>query len=405
MGGMTNDRQFFDHVIIGAGMAGAKALAAIQEKAPDASVALFGREPDAPVYRPDLSKTLWLDDDASLEKSTLVPGDDGALHRGEQVVRIDPAAHEIELEGGERVGYGSLLLATGSSPRTLEGLAPGERVIYYRTAADYRALRALAQPGSRVVVVGDGYIGTEIAAALSQSGVEVTLVASGATVMTHLFPTDLAQFATKQLTDHGVEIVDGRLAGGEVAGDGVRVRLEDGTTRDASAVVIGIGVQPNTKLAKDAGLTLDEGGIVVDDHLRTSAEDVYAAGDIAVFDDPVLGRRRVEHADAAESMGEAAGRIMAGDGEAYAHTPFFWSDLYDFGWEAIGEVITQHETVEDWADDDFGQGVVYYHEDGKVRGVLLWNVWDSTPKALEVMQETAQKPASPDELKGRIPKG
>jgi NADPH-dependent 2,4-dienoyl-CoA reductase/sulfur reductase-like enzyme len=191
--------------------------------------------------------------------------------------------------------------------------------------------------------------------------------------------------------------------------DGVTVTLEDGTELAADAVVVGVGVTPRTSLAEAAGLTVRD-GIVVDEQLRASAADVFAAGDVARYPDARLGERRVEHANAAETQGKLAGRNMAGAGKPYRTTPFFWSDMYDYGYEAVGELDTRHTVVEDYATGDDGTpdlttGVVYYADDaGHVRGVLLWNVWDSVKLARELVARTASEPvADPATLRGAIP--
>ncbi|WP_210417133.1 NAD(P)/FAD-dependent oxidoreductase [Citricoccus sp. SGAir0253] len=355
-------RDAYDYVIVGAGMAAAKAVRGIRSQDPDGGIGVFGTEPAPPVYRPDLSKTLWVDPKGSVEGCVMVSGEQGSdtapdehtcFHLGTTVAALDPAAHTVTLEDGRTVRYGSLLLATGAEPR-VGGLEPGERVVYYRTLADYRRLREIARQGAHVVVVGGGYIGSEVAAALALNGVRVTLVVSSEPLLGALFPAGLAATVTHEYRDRGVEIVVGRLAGGSVDAGGVTVRLGDGTELAADAAVVGIGVRPRTGLAEAAGLTVDD-GVVVDDHLRTSAPDVYAAGDIARYPDRLLGPRRVEHAAAAETMGTAAGRNMAGADRAYATTPFFWSDLFDHGYEAVGEVDSRLRMVEDWATDAEGR--------------------------------------------------
>jgi 3-phenylpropionate/trans-cinnamate dioxygenase ferredoxin reductase component len=412
-------RDAYDYVIVGAGMAAAKAIEGIRAEDQQGSIGVFGTDTAAPVYRPDLSKSLWVDPEASLEKSLMVSGQPGsekapdehtAIHLGTTVEALDPDDRSMTLAGGQHIRYGKLLLATGAEPRAA-GLEPGDRVIYYRTVADYRRLRQIAEPGKHVVVVGGGYIGSEVAAALTQNGVRVTLVVPSEPLLAHMFPQSLAHTVTREFRYRGVELVRGRLAGGSARTDGVTVRLEDGTELRADAAVVGVGVAPRTALAEAAGLPVDN-GVLVDDHLRTAAHSVYAAGDIARYPDRLLGVRRVEHAAAAETMGKVAGRNMAGADKRYTTTPFFWSDLFDYGYEAVGEVDTRHTTVEDWkaGDDgapDHSTGVVYYVDRiGAVRGVLLWNVWDSVKKAREVIKKTAIEPVSdPDSLRGSIPLG
>ena len=294
---MSDVKDSYDYVIVGAGVAAASAVTGIRDVDDDASIAVFGDEKDAPVYRPDLSKTLWFDDDKSLQDSALLPEADGLeLHVETEVTAIRPDDHEVELSDGTTVGYGKLLIATGAQPRTL-GVEAGDRVIFFRTAADYRALRELTKGGdTHVAVVGGGYIGSEIAAALSQKDVKVTLVLPEDLVQQAMFPEGLARHVTEALSDHGVEIVHGSLDSIESTDDGVTVKIEDGDDIRADAAVVGVGVEPRTALAEDAGLDVDN-GIVVDERLRTSAKDVYAAGDVASYPDVRLGQRRVEHVD------------------------------------------------------------------------------------------------------------
>lgn len=405
---MSNVQESYDYVVVGGGVAGASAVKGIRSEDPSGTIAVLGSEPDKPVYRPDLSKDLWLKEDATLEGSSLagdLDGDDAVdLVTDTTVTEIDPGAHVVRLADGSSVGWGKLLLATGAEPRTL-AVDPGPRVIYYRTAADYRRLRDLVDAGSHVVVVGGGYIGSEITSALVQNDVAVTLVLDLEDVQEQMFPRALAASLTLAFQERGVTVVHGSVAGGEETGEGVRISLDDGTDITADAAVIGVGVLPRTGLAEAAGLDVDN-GIVVDEHLRTSAADVYAAGDVASYPDALLGRRRVEHVDHAQKSGELAGRVMAGADETYDYTPFFWSDILDAGYEAVGETSSRLEMVEDWKDGEAGTGVVYYLSSGHVRGVVLWNVWDSVDKARDLIAETSKEPVTDlESLRGRIPFG
>lgn len=402
---MSNVAESYDYVIVGGGVAAASAVKGIRSEDSSGTIAVLGSEPDPPVYRPELSKDLWLKDDRSLDDASLA----GDLEDDEHVdlvldttvTEIDPDGHAVRLADGTSVGYGKLLLATGAEPRVLE-VAPGPKVIYYRTAADYQRLRAAVDAGSHVVVVGGGYIGSEIASALVQNDVRVTLVLDLQDVQEQMFPRALAASLTKAFADRGVTVVHGTVASGREVDGGVQVALDDGTEITADAAVIGVGVVPRTGLAEAAGIEVDN-GIVVDEHLRTSAADVYAAGDVASYPDALLGRRRVEHVDHAEKSGEAAGKAMAGADSTYDYTPFFWSDILDYGYEAVGEVTSRNDMVEDWKDGELGTGVVYYLRSGQVRGVLLWNVWDSVDQARELIRETADSPVEDlDSLRGRI---
>ena len=405
---MSDPEKTYDYVIVGAGVAAASAVKGIRSQDPSGTVGVFGAEPDKPVYRPVLTKDLWLKDDQTLAGASLAGDLDDDEHvdlvTDATVTGIDPGAHVVRLADGSTVGYGKLLLATGAEPRVLS-VDPGPRVVYYRTAADYQRLRAVATEGSHVAVVGGGYIGSEIASALVQNGVDVNLVLDLEDVQEQMFPRALAASLTKAFAERGVTVVHGTVASGAETDGGVSVTLDDGTEITADAAVIGVGVIPRTGLAEAAGIEVDN-GIVVDDHLRTSVPDVYAAGDVASYPDTLLGRRRVEHVDHAEKSGELAGRAMAGADATYGETPFFWSDILDYGYEAVGEVTSRNDMVEDWKDGQLGTGVVYYLKSGQVRGVLLWNVWDSVDKARELIAETTKEPvADPETLRGRIPLG
>lgn len=387
-------RHDYDYLIIGAGMTADAAARGIREIDADGSIGIVGDEPDPPVRRPALSKDLWTDDEATVEDQTLDPsGDTGAeMHLGQEVAALDLDGKIATTDVGDELGYGRLLIATGGHPRHLDGLEPSDHVIYYRTLADFRRLREAATPDTHVVVIGGGYIGSEIAAALAQNDVKVTMVFPEDHPGAGRFPESIAQQVTDRYREAGVELRSGLgVDGGTVAGDGVELTLDDGSTLTADLVVVGLGIEPAAGLAGVAGLDLaDDGGIVVDDHLRTSVADVYAAGDVASYVDPRLGRRRVEHEDNATTMGKAAGRALAGADEAYAHTPMFYSDLFDLGYEAVGRMDPSLET--DVVEQD-GGSVVYYLDDGKVVGVLLWNVWDAVDAAKDVI-ESGTRPES-----------
>lgn len=401
---MTNlDGSTYDYVIVGGGVAAAAAVGGIRELDETGSVLVLGAEQDGPVYRPDLSKTLWLDKDSSLDKIQLLEGQQVELQTSSPVVAVNPGAHTLQLQGGATVSYGKLLLATGSTPRTLD-LPDSDKVIYYRTAADYRRLRDLAGSDVPVTTVGGGYIAAEITSALTQNSVEVTMVLDMDHVQQTIFPASIAELVTKDFTDHGVRVLTGQtVTTGELADDRIAIQTKEGTRLECGAVVVGIGVIPNVGLAEAAGMTVDN-GIVVDDHLRTSALDVYAAGDVANYPDALLGRRRVEHVDNAEAMGKKAGRNLAGADEVYDYTPIFWSDIFDNGYEAVGDLDSRLDTVEEW-NDDHTAAVVYYLKDDLVRGVLLWNVWDSSDKARDVIAQSKDGKLTREQLTGAIPVG
>ena len=411
-------RYDYHYVIVGAGMAADSAARGIRAEDPDGAIVLLGQDTDQPYERPPLSKNLWTDDEFAEDQVFLnTAGDTGAhVHTDTRVTAIDPRARTVTTSGDDVFHYRKLLIATGGTPRELN-LAPSPNVIYFRSLSDYHRLRAQARAGAHIVVIGGGFIGTELACALATTEADVTFVTPDPRVGFRSYPLGIQERLTEALTAHGATIAAGRtvssIAHDDDPGDGkidghsrVVVTLEDDSTIVADAVVAGLGIIPDLALAEAAGLTIDGGGIVVDEHLRTSDPDIYAAGDIAYFADPRLGQRRVEHVDQAQSSGRAAGRAMAGATEPYENTPYFYSDLFSDGYEAVGILDTRSTMVEDWAPgQENAQGVVYYVSDGSVRGVLLWNVWDSVDKARDILAEFKADGSlgDPHELIGRIP--
>lgn len=392
----------YDYVVVGAGMAGDAAAHGIRELDPTGSILLIGREPTGPVTRPALSKSLWTDAAFTFDQVWLPTADDtGAeLLLGESVVAVDREARTVTTDAGIVVGYRELLLATSGSPRRVEGVEPSGRVVYFRTVRDYERLRDLAGGGRHVVVVGGGYIGTELAAGLVQNDTRVTLVFPQQVLTGHTFPAGLAERVERRYVEGGVTLERGtRVVGVESGPDGVEVTLDDGRVLAADAVVVGTGIEVETGLAESAGLVVDD-GVVVDEQLRTADPHIWAAGDAAQYPDRILGRRRVEHVDNATTMGRQAGRNLAGAQEPYGHTPFFYSDLFDLGYEAVGRLDASLTTVEDWHEPDHGAGVVYYVDGDRVVGVLLWNVWDATDRAREVVD--TQRDVRPEALRGLI---
>ena len=273
-------------------------------------------------------------------------------------------------------------------------------IIYFRTLDDYRALRALAGEGERFVVVGGGFIGSEIAAALAMNSRKVTMIFPEEGIGGRTFPPPLSRFLTSYFEEKGVEVLakDG-VADIQKRGGKPLVRTSLGKEILADGVVAGIGVQPNVELAIRAGLTVTD-GISVDEYLRTSDPDIYAAGDVANFHNPALQKRvRVEHEDNAVTMGDCAGRNMAGESRPYDHLPFFYSDLFDLGYEAVGELDGRLETFCDWK-TEFREGVVYYISEHRVRGVLLWNTWGKVETARELIAQPG--PFNARNLRGRV---
>jgi NADPH-dependent 2,4-dienoyl-CoA reductase/sulfur reductase-like enzyme len=344
-----------------------------------------------------LSKALWKGDTTVDEVMRQVPPN-AELHLERSAQSLNLEAKQVTDDRGERYSYEKLLIATGATPRRLP--FGGDRVLYYRTLDDYRQLRDLSEEQDKFVVIGGSFIGSEIAAALAMHGKEVTMIFPDQGICQRIFPAEIVNYLNQYYRDKGVGVLAGEsVSGVEGTGQKLTVTTESGRRIEANGVVAGIGVQPNVKLAADAGLKVDN-GIVVNQSLRTSHADIYAAGDVANYYDTVLEtQRRVEHEDNANQMGKAAGRAMAGDAVIYENSPMFYSDLFDLGYEAVGELDSRMETVVDWQ-EPFQTGVIYYLKDQRVRGVLLWNVWGQVDTARELI--AAGEPLTSEDLVGRI---
>ena len=369
----------YPYLIIGGGMTGDAAARAIRAADPSAAVGLISAEPHPPYARPPLSKGLWKGDpESAIWRGTDTLGVD--LRLGRKVTAIDAKKRTVTEERGEVVAYDNLLLATGGTPRRLP-FGGNKQIIYYRTYDDYRRLRELANENVKFAVLGGGFIGSEVAAALRIAGREVVMLIPEDGIGARVFPADLSRYLLTYYREQGVDVRTGDgLAALRQDGAKVMVRMTKGQELAVDVVVAGLGIQPNVELAEQAGLRVDN-GIVVDEMLRSSVPEIFAAGDVANFFNPALGiRMRVEHEDNANTMGAAAGRAMAGQGAPYTHLPFFYSDLFALGYEAVGELDPRLETVTDWK-EPFKEGVIYYLKDGNVRGVLLWGIFGKVDEA------------------------
>jgi 3-phenylpropionate/trans-cinnamate dioxygenase ferredoxin reductase subunit len=387
----------YKYVIVGGGMTADSAIKGIRQVDERGSIALVGKESHPPYDRPPLTKGLWKG--ASLEK--IWRGTESRavdLQLEHEVQRLDLRENLILDDKGESLQFEKLLLATGGTPRRLSIDDP--EIIYFRSVDDYLKVRERAEAGDEFGVIGGGFIGSEIAAALAMNDFTARMLFPEEGIGGRIFPNGLSLRLNDEFLRHGVSVYPGELATGSREIHGRRHLLTDnGRLVPADTVVAGIGVAPNVELALEAGLAVDN-GIVVDQHLQTSHPDVYAAGDVASFYNPALERRiRVEHEDNANTMGELAGRSMAGEQVSYNYLPYFYSDLFDDGYEAVGILDSRLETLADWQ-QPFEKGVIYYLEARRVRGVLLWNVWDRVPQARELISEPG--PCEPRDLRGRI---
>jgi NADPH-dependent 2,4-dienoyl-CoA reductase/sulfur reductase-like enzyme len=374
----------FRYLIVGGGMTADAACRGIRAHDADGSIGVVGQEPHEPYSRPPLSKALWQGkDEATIWRGTPELGVELVL--GRRIVELDLGARRAVDDRGESYGYERLLLATGGRPRRLPN-GDGD-IVYFRTLDDYRRLRQAATEGARFVVIGGGFIGSELAAALSSSGCAVTMVFPDNGIGARLFPAELAEYVTRYYREQGVDVLPGELVEG--LENGV-VRLGSGRTVEADGIVAGLGIMPSTELAEAAGLAVDD-GIVVDELGRAGGrEDVFAAGDVARFPAPALGTlMRVEHEDHANSHGYAVGANMAGATTPYTNLPFFYSDLFELGYEAVGEVDARLETESAWAEPNRKGVVCYVDRERRPRGFLLWDVWGKVDEARELIAAAA----------------
>ena len=387
----------YKYLIIGGGMTADAAVRGIREIDSNGTIGLIGNDPNPPYNRPSLSKGLWKGKllDSIWRKTQELSVD---LHLGRTANSIDPDKKVIHDDRGGDYLYEKLLLATGGTPRELP--FGSEDIIYFRTLEDYQHLREMTTRAKHFGVIGGGFIGSEIAAALTMNGKKVSMVFPDTGIGARIYPQELSDYLNSYFRQKGVEVLAGvHVNGLEKHDHSYQLITDDGKRLHVDGVIAGIGILPNVELAQVAGLKIGN-GIVVDDTLHTSHPDIFAAGDVAEFYNPTLGKRlRIEHKDNATTMGKQAGRNMAGANEPYTHLSYFYSDLFELGYEAVGELDPHLETVVDWK-EKFKQGVVYYLAGGRVRGVLLWNVWDSVPKARTLIAEPG--PITAADLNGRL---
>jgi len=380
---MATDQTF---VIVGASLAGAKAAETLRAEGFDGRVVLIGEETERPYERPMLSKEYLRGDKPAAKLYVHEQGfyaeNDIELLTGTRVASLDTGAHEITLQDGSRMPYSRLLLATGATPRRIP--VPGaelQGVRYLRRRSDSDALRAAIKAASRVVVIGAGWIGSEVAASARQLGAEVAIVAPEAVPLERVLGPQLGGVYRDLHAEHGVDLhLSTQIEA--IVGNGVAqgVRTMDGDVIEGDLIVVGVGVSPRDELAQYAGLSLDN-GIVVDEFLRTSAPDVFAAGDVAAAWNPMYNRRiRMEHWANALNQGQTAGHNMLSQDSqitAYTKLPYFYSDQYDLGMEYNGYASDWDRVVirGDLAAREF---LAFWLKDGRVLAGMNANIWDQS---------------------------
>ena len=385
------------YAIVGAGLGGAKAAQTLREQGFTGAVVLIGEEHERPYERPPLSKGYLLGKDERekiyVHSAQWYAEHDVDLRLGTRVTAVDPGAHQLTLDDGSRLAYAKLLLTTGSSPRPLS--VPGadlEGVLYLRRVQHSERLKEAFEPGARVVVIGAGWIGLETAAAAREAGADVTVLESAQLPLLRVLGREVAQVFADLHRAHGVDLRTGvqvaEVTGSAGTVDGVR--LADGTRFAADTVIVGIGIAPNVELAAAAGLAVDN-GIVTDAYLRTSAVDIYAAGDVANAYHPFLDRHvRVEHWANALNQPQTAARAMLGQDAVYDRLPYFFTDQYDLGMEYTGYVEPDgYGQVVFRGDPTKGEFIAFWLAGGQVLAGMNVNVWDVTDPIKDLIRSRA----------------
>ncbi|MDQ4005813.1 MAG: FAD-dependent oxidoreductase, partial [Actinomycetota bacterium] len=382
-------------VIVGAGLAGAAAAQELRAKGFDGRVVLIGTEDDPPYERPPLSKEYLRgerDDPAFVRPREWYAENDIDLRTGSTVTSVDASGPGVELDGGERIDAAAVLLATGGSPRRLPG-GPSDRVLYLRELGDADRIKE-ALSGGRLVVIGAGFIGAEVAASARSKGVEVTVLEMAPVPLARALGEDVGAIYGRIHRDEGIDLrTEEGVETIEETSGGVAVRTTKGDTVEAAAVVVGVGIAPNIGLAEGAGLATSN-GVDVDASCRTSASAVFAAGDIANHNHPLFGRIRVEHFDNALKMGTHVARSMMGESEPFTDPHWFWSDQYDVNLQYAGFATKWDDVVVRGSLED-RNGTAFYLNEGVVLAALGLNRGKDVRRAMKLISARARPdPAS-----------
>jgi 3-phenylpropionate/trans-cinnamate dioxygenase ferredoxin reductase component len=388
-------------VIVGGGLAGANAAFALRERGFEGSITIVGDERQLPYERPPMSKQ-YLRDEKTLEQTYVKPAEqyaenDITLVAGRRVAAIEPSL-KVVLDDGSALRADAIVLATGSAPRPLE--IPGADlagVHYLRNVEDADRIRVAAMDAASIVVIGGGWIGTEVAASLRQLGRNVTLISNPPQPLEHVLGPEVAAIYRRLHEDNGTQIVIGKVERMDGPAGGVSgVVLESGQKIDADMVVVGVGAVPRVDLARDAGLKLRDGGVEVNEYLETSMPGVYAIGDIAAAWNPRFRRHvRVEHWDNAIEQGKTVAANIHGEPQAYERTPYFYSDQFDLGMEYRG-LARDYDRVVIRGDADAREFDAFWLKGGHVVAAMNANRWDDAAELQDLVDRQAV--VDPDEL-------
>ncbi len=400
---MTGNK--YQYVIVGSGLAGVSAIDGIREVDKNGTILLIGSEKNMPYDRPPLSKKLWLGkkklSEIFLHDDSFYKGNHVDLALGTTVINLDIKEKELVIDNGENISYTKLLLATGGIPRKMD--IPDSRldeICYFRTMNDYKNIRAMAEEGRKAVIIGGGFIGSELAASLNINKVDVTMIFPEDYMVQRIFPEGLGTTMQKHYIKRGITILNQDIpVSFEKKGRSILTKTKNGKEIISDIIIAGIGIMPAMDLAQKSGLNTGN-GIMVNEYLQTSNPDIYSAGDNTNFISIALGERlRIEHWDNSMAQGKTAGNNMAGAYTKFDIIPYFFSDLFEFGYEAAGDINPQLNTIDVWK-KEYDTGIIYYLKDDIVRGVLLCNVWDKIPAARDLIRK--QTKIKPEELKNAI---
>lgn len=390
----------YKYIILGGGMAGANAAMEIRQHDREGTLLIVTQETDRPYHRPPLSKEFWTEPDYPQETIYYsIATDDSIDFLTETTIKqLNADQQTVETTSGEVYRYEKLLYALGGAPKWIDGPV-SERVLALRSLEDYRTLRRLTKQDSKVIIVGGGWVGAELAAGLTVNDIDVTLVFPNEILNQKRLPRKLAQKFQQSFINLGVSLINNAYANRyRIEGDQVHLTLEDGTELTADVLVLGIGIQANVELAKVAGLEVDN-GIIANEYLQTSNKHIYAAGDVLNYPDVIIGRNRFEHEDQADHSGQTAGRNMTGAKEVYRHgAPLSYTDVLDISIKGVGEMSRNRD--DEIIEEVDGGYIVYYLSHGILSGVLTYNVNVDMDKARDIL---VHPPASADELRGMLP--
>jgi 3-phenylpropionate/trans-cinnamate dioxygenase ferredoxin reductase subunit len=375
-------------LIIGGGMAADSAAQAIREIDSEGTIGIISKENSEPYARPLLSKGLWKGEEEVDDIYLGTAEVNVEFHLNQTVTKINPDKKKAFVENGDEYSYEKLLISTGGTPKEVPNVkVPG--IIYYRSLVDFETLREKVDERSSFGVIGGGFIGSEIAAGIKmyKPDAEITIIFPEYGIGGLIFPEKLSKFLNEYYQEQGITVLSGELVSNITKqGEKYLVETNNGKKIEFDVIVAGLGINPNTKLAEDMKLEVDD-GIVVNKFLQTSNKDIFAAGDVVRYYVPSLDTKvRVEHEDNAIYMGWTAGQNMAGQENEYYRLSYFYSDLFDYGYEAVGLLDPKLKVEEVWK-EPLEEGILYYLKDDRVKGILLWNVWDKVEEARLIISD------------------